>query len=72
MGIFAPARTPNAVIDRVNRELVAVLQKPEVHEALLAQGVAPQPTTAAGLAALVAAEIAKWDRVAKSSGIKTD
>jgi tripartite-type tricarboxylate transporter receptor subunit TctC len=72
MGLFAPARTPKALVDRVNREAGAVLQKTEAHDGLVAQGVAPQPTTPEGLAAHVTAEIAKRDRVVKSSGIKTD
>ena len=72
MGLFVPAGTPSAAVDRANREFVAVLKKPEVHDALIAQGVDPQPTTRAGLAAHIAAEIAKWDRVVKTSGIRTD
>jgi len=72
MGIFAPAGTPKPVIERANRELVAVLKMPEVNDGLTAQGVAPQPTTPAGLAAHITAEMAKWERVVKTSGIKTD
>jgi tripartite-type tricarboxylate transporter receptor subunit TctC len=72
MGLFVPAGTPTAVIERVNREFVAVLKKPEVHEGLIAQGVTPQPSTPGGLAAHITAEIAKWDQVIKSAGIKTD
>ena len=72
MGIFAPAGTPKPVVDRANRELVAVLKTPELSDGLVAQGVTPQPTTPAGLAAHVSAEIAKWERVVKTSGIRTD
>jgi tripartite-type tricarboxylate transporter receptor subunit TctC len=72
MGIFVPAGTPAAIVDRANRELVAVLKKPDVQEGLVAQGLTPQPSTPAELGAYVAAEIAKWGRVVKQAGIKTD
>jgi tripartite-type tricarboxylate transporter receptor subunit TctC len=72
MAIFAPAGTPKPVIDRANRELVAVLKKPDLHEGLIAQGVTPQPSTPAELATHITAEIAKWSRVIKTAGIKTD
>jgi tripartite-type tricarboxylate transporter receptor subunit TctC len=72
MGLFVPAGTPTTVVERVNRDFVVVLKKPEVHEGLIAQGVTPQPTTPGELAAHITAEIAKWDQVIKSSGIKTD
>jgi tripartite-type tricarboxylate transporter receptor subunit TctC len=72
MAIFVPAGTPRAIIERANRELVAALQKPEVTEGLLSQGIAPQPTTPSGLAAHVAAEISKWSKVVRTSGIRTD
>jgi tripartite-type tricarboxylate transporter receptor subunit TctC len=72
MGMFVPAGTPNAIIGRANREFVAVLKKPEVNESLTAQGVTPQSTTPAALSAHISAEIAKWDKVVKTSGVKTD
>jgi tripartite-type tricarboxylate transporter receptor subunit TctC len=72
MAIFVPAGTPSAIVDRANRELVAVLKKPDVQEGLTAQGLTPQPCTPAELRALVAAEIAKWARVVKQAGIRTD
>jgi tripartite-type tricarboxylate transporter receptor subunit TctC len=72
MAIFAPAGTPRAIVDRANRELVAVLTKPDVHESLIAQGVTPQSSTPGELAAHITAEIAKWSRVIKTAGIKTD
>jgi tripartite-type tricarboxylate transporter receptor subunit TctC len=72
MAIFAPAGTPKPIVDRANRELVAVITKPDVHEGLVAQGVTPQGSTPAELSAHVSAEIAKWSRVIKTAGIRTD
>jgi tripartite-type tricarboxylate transporter receptor subunit TctC len=72
MGIFVPAGTPRAIVDRANRELVTVLKRPDVQEDLVAQGLTPQPSTPAELAAHVTAEIAKWAGVVKQAGIKVD
>ena len=72
MALFVPAGTPKAVVERANREFVAVLKTPEVHDSLVNQGVSPQPTTPAGLAAHIKAEIAKWTKVVKAAGIKAD
>ncbi|MCX7892929.1 MAG: tripartite tricarboxylate transporter substrate binding protein [Burkholderiales bacterium] len=59
-GIAAPARTPPAVIERLNREIVAVLALPEIRERFLELGVVPRPSTPADHRALLVAEIAKW------------
>lgn len=72
MGLFLPAGTPKTIVERTHREFVAVLTKPEVQDIMAGQGVTPQPTTPAGLAQHVAAEIARWERVVKTSGVKTD
>ena len=72
MAIFAPAGTPKPIVDRANRELVMVLRKPDVQEGLIAQGVTPQPSTPGELATHISAEIAKWSRIIKTAGIKTE
>ena len=70
--ISVPAKTPAAVIERLNRELNAVLQSPEVKEQLAAHGVLPQGSTPAQMAALVRSEAAKWKKVIQFSGAKLD
>jgi tripartite-type tricarboxylate transporter receptor subunit TctC len=70
--ISVPARTPQAVIDRLNREINAVLQSPELKEQLAAGGVLPQGSTPAEMAALIRSEAAKWKRVIEVSGAKLE
>jgi len=64
-----PAKTPNELIERWNRELVKVLNQAEVRKALLAQGMEPAPSTRAELAAYIKREYDTWARVVKEAGI---
>lgn len=70
--ISVPARTPQAVVDRLNWEINAVLATPQVRQQLLASGVLPQGSTQARMAALVRSESAKWKKVIEVSGAKLD
>jgi tripartite-type tricarboxylate transporter receptor subunit TctC len=63
----APAKTPAPVLDRLNQELVKVLQDPGVREQLLKHGLEPQPGSRADLAKTIAAENATWSRVVKDA-----
>jgi tripartite-type tricarboxylate transporter receptor subunit TctC len=69
-GLFAPARTPKAIITKINREVVESLNLPEAKAALLAQGAVATPTTPEEFGAFVNREIAKWGKVIKTAGIK--
>ena len=68
----APAKTPKAVLERLNRELVKVLNTPEVREQLLAQGMEPQPGTSEELARYIQREYTTWGKVVKAAGIKAE
>jgi tripartite-type tricarboxylate transporter receptor subunit TctC len=70
--ISVPAKTPQAIVDRLNREINAVLQTPEVRDQLTASGVIPQGSTQARMAELVRSEAAKWKKVIEISGAKID
>ena len=70
--ISVPAKTPQAVIDRLNRDINAVLESPELKEQLAASGVVPQGSTPAEMAALIRSEAAKWNKVIEVSGAKLD
>ncbi len=69
VAFFAPAGTPDAVVQRLNAEINAALRQPEVRERLAAIGFDPQSTSQAEFARHVRDEVAKWARVLKATGI---
>ncbi|MGJ7509699.1 tripartite tricarboxylate transporter substrate-binding protein [Variovorax sp. GT1P44] len=71
-GVFAPARTPKAVIDEWSRALVATVRSPEGQKLLLDFGVEPTGTTPEAFAAILAEDIARWAPIVKASGFRAD
>jgi tripartite-type tricarboxylate transporter receptor subunit TctC len=71
-GLVTTARTPKAVIDKLNRETVRVLEMPEIQKVLNGSGFDPSPTTAQFFAKFIADDVATWQRVVKTSGIKLE
>lgn len=71
-GLLAPAGTPAEVVNRLQQETAKALSAPAVKERLLAQGAIPSGNTPAEFAALIDAEIRKWEAVVKASGAKVD
>lgn len=71
-GILAPAGTPRAIIERVNREAVRVLQTPDVRERLVADGADPVGSSPEEFGAFIRAETAKWAKVARDVGIQPE
>jgi tripartite-type tricarboxylate transporter receptor subunit TctC len=71
-GLFAPAKTPRAIIMKINKEVVAALELPEAKAALLAQGAESAPTSPEDFDKFVKSEIAKWGKVIKAAGIKAN
>lgn len=67
-----PAKTPAAVVTRLNQALVKTLNNPEVVAALLKQGLDPSPSTPAELAAFMQSEYDTWGKVVKQAGIKPE
>ena len=69
-GLLAPAGTPPAVIERLNKELLAVLALPEVKERLAKIGADPAPTSPSEFDALVVRELVENGELVKAAGIK--
>ena len=71
-GFAAPAKTPRAIIVKLNQEFARILAAPEVREKLLNVGMEPTTTTPEQYTEFVKAEITKWARVVKNAGIRPD
>ena len=71
-GMVAPAGTPRAIIERINTELMRVLQLPEVRQRLAAEAFELPADTPDQFAAIIKAELAKWPKVVKDTGVRTD
>ena len=67
--VAVPARTPRAVIDRLNREINTALAIPDLKQRLQDLGIDPRPGTPEALRDLLAAEIAKWRDVIEKAKI---
>jgi tripartite-type tricarboxylate transporter receptor subunit TctC len=72
LAVVAPAGTPPAIVDRMNRELKAVLAEPDVVELLKAQGINAASSTPDELRQLIERDIDKWRKLAKETGITMD
>ncbi len=68
-GLVAPARTPRAVIDRLNSVVRGALRAADIREKLLGVGVEAVDATAVQFGELINAELAKWDKVVRPLGI---
>ncbi len=71
-GVFAPAGTPPAIVNRLNDEMRKALVTPEMRERLTRMGAEPSPTSPEQFAALIRAELAKYEKLVKFSGAKVD
>ena len=71
-GVFAPAGTPQPVIDQLSATIVAALQAPEFREKFIALGLEPTGTTPQALAAIMAADTARWRPIIKASGFTAE
>jgi len=72
IGIVAPSKTPQPVIERLNRDFVAALKDPATVEKLRAQYMDPQPMSPAEFAAFMQAELKRWGPVIKRSGASAE
>lgn len=71
-GLFAPARTPSAIVDELARALAAVLNLPELNDKTRELALEIEPTTRESFTRQIAADTAAWGRLIEVSGAKPD
>jgi tripartite-type tricarboxylate transporter receptor subunit TctC len=72
VGILAPAKTPRPIVDRLQKEIAAVLADPEVRARYEVLGIEPVGNTPGEFAAQIKADLSRWEPVVKQAGIKVD
>jgi tripartite-type tricarboxylate transporter receptor subunit TctC len=72
IGLAAPAKTPEAILDRLNAEIRKMLQDPAVKARMEQLAFTTVGDSRAAFTTFVKSEIAKWSKVAKDSGAKAD
>jgi tripartite-type tricarboxylate transporter receptor subunit TctC len=70
--VFAPAKTPVAVIEQINAGLNKALKTPELRERFIKMGFEPTGGTSAELAAIMKRDTERWSPVVKASGFRAD
>jgi tripartite-type tricarboxylate transporter receptor subunit TctC len=69
LGLFAPAGTPRAVVEKLSSELFRIVRTPEISRALQASGAEPSPLIPDEFAAFVKSEVEKWAQVVAVTGM---
>ena len=72
VGIFAPARTPRPIVDKLQREIAAVLQTDKVKERYAVLGIDPVGNTPEQFTEQIKADIARWGEVVKAANIRVE
>jgi tripartite-type tricarboxylate transporter receptor subunit TctC len=71
-GVLAPAKVPRQVVVRLNREVVKVLAIPEVQKLLQTEGGSVSPSTPEEFEEFLRADVARWTKIVKQTGITLD
>ena len=67
--VLAPAGTPEQILDQLEKEIVAIMQRPDVHDRMLKAGFRTAPEGRDYLRARLTSELALWKKVAERAGL---
>ncbi|WP_149536496.1 Bug family tripartite tricarboxylate transporter substrate binding protein [Siccirubricoccus phaeus] len=71
-GLFAPARTPEPILDLLHRHLAAILARPELRQRTQALSADPMPASRVEFGAYLEAQTARWSRFVTETGVRAD
>ena len=71
-GIVAPARTPDPIINKLEREIVRIVQLPDIQAKLRLEELDPVGNSSAEFARIIAADLVTWLAVAKAAHISLE
>jgi len=71
-GVLVPAKTPRAIIMRLNKDITTALTTPDIKELLFKQGLDAAPESPEAFGAYIKSELAKWAKVIKAAGLKAE
>ena len=72
LGVLAPAKTPAAIVAKLNAELRSAMTDPDMHQQMAAVGVDPATSTPQEFGDIIRKDIAKWAVVVKATGARLD
>jgi tripartite-type tricarboxylate transporter receptor subunit TctC len=72
VGILAPARTPRPVLERLQKEIAALLKEPEMRERYATLGIEPVGNTPEQYTEQIRADLARWEKVVKQANIRIE
>lgn len=70
-GVLAPAGTPPAILDRLNKDIIGVMNTPDMKERMLVHAAEVRTTSREEFAKFIRDDLAKWTKLAKASGLRT-
>jgi tripartite-type tricarboxylate transporter receptor subunit TctC len=71
-GLFLPAATPPAIVNKLNAEVRRILALPEVRERIASTGADASSNTPEAFVEYIRSELIKWDKVVKETGAKVE
>ena len=72
IGLFAPAKTPRDIVDKLGAEVARMEGQQDVKDQLAGQGIDPMTTPAAQISALIKSDLARWQKVIRETGVKAN